>query len=91
MGIGDCPVRRFGGWSSSNRAAYLERFAVQLDATDVPLAEDTTEFGPFEDLVVGQRDGEIKRLYQSCQSCGSTLIPQGEVTRPNWANVMASP
>ena len=41
-------TRRLCGWSNIRRERYLELFAKQLDADEIPLPPEATEFGPFD-------------------------------------------
>ena len=93
-------TRRFGGWCNIHREQFLERFAMQLEATDVPLSPTAMEFGPYEvdsskdDL--DHLDPELANQGSSashgqCESCGGRLIPHREIPKPSWDRVMASP
>lgn len=77
-------TRRFGGWSNTKRAEFLELLAKQLCATDVPLAKGATDFGPMEDLTEGAQAAEDQenRGAEPCQSCGGSLIPHSTQPKP---------
>ena len=85
-------TRRFGGWSNVRRDQYLELFAKQLDASEIPLSEDAMDFGPFDSQ---ERDeGEVDLGPESfdscCPRCSGQLIPHSETSKPSWAHVMGS-
>jgi hypothetical protein len=82
-------TRRFGGWSNIRRELYLERWAKQLDAAEVPLSPEATEFGPFDELAASDCDEQVDSPGPCCQ-CGGPLIPQRIRDKPAWSNVMAS-
>jgi hypothetical protein len=83
-------TRRFGGWSNIRRERYLELFAKQLDAAEIPLPPEATEFGPFDDLAADAED-EHKSCPGPCPKCGSQLIPHRFQEKPSWSQIMASP
>jgi len=82
-------TRRFGGWSNLRREQYLELLAKQLDAAEIPLPPEATEFGPFDDLAASGED-EHKSCPGPCPKCGSQLIPHRFQEKPSWSLIMAS-
>jgi hypothetical protein len=84
-------TRRYGGWANTRRDQYLELFAKQLDAADVPLADGATDFGPFEEPVDLQTELQPGvTVNQLCKICGCSLIPHSESPKPSWSQVMDS-
>ena len=64
----------------------VERCCHFLESADAVLSDDACEFGPFDPLEP-QGDDESS---PTCPSCGQPMIPQGEISKPSWQDVMAS-
>ncbi len=79
-------TRLYGGWSNTRRGVYVERCCHLLEAADAPLSDDACEFGPFDPLEPQGDDDSSP----TCPSCGQPMIPQGEISKPSWQDVMAS-
>ena len=84
-------TRRFGGWSNIRRGVYLERCAIQLEATAEGLSADATEFDVFsflghdEDAVnTGGDEGSMSRLWG-----GDAADRSSE--KPSWRDILNSP
>jgi hypothetical protein len=84
--------RYFGGWSTNRLAAYLERCAAAMHASDVPLAADATEFNT-EELVSRESSwsGEaFARKQLKCPKCQKDTLRETKVIeKPSWRDIFA--
>ena len=87
-------TRRFGGWSNRRRERYLERCAILLEATSVPLSPGAKEFDPpfflkpesdESDESDGCEDGT------KCPVCGGAMRLIDRREKPSWREIMSSP
>ena len=79
-------TRRFGGWSSRRREAYVERCAILLESVgDLP--QILFDFFAAEDNLV--LDGESAETVL-CPCCGDPMSLIRFLEKPRWCEVMAS-
>jgi hypothetical protein len=82
-------TRRFGGWSNRRRDTYLERCAILLEATSMPLSPHATEFAP-DILLEGDRgDGQCQD-GKECPVCGGPMRLIDRREKPSWLDILTS-
>ena len=81
-------TRRFGGWSNIRRDRYLERCAILLEATSVPLSTCATEFDPFIFL---EQECEKCEEGEKCPVCGGEMRLIDRREKLSWREIMTSP
>lgn len=92
--------RYFGGWSNNRLAAYLDRCVRAMEASDVPLSADASEFDP--DQLDGDGNGnegknqgdcsgkEYIAALPKCPKCGhDSLQETAVVAKPSWRDIFA--
>lgn len=79
-------TRRFGGWSSRCREAYVERCAILLESIG-ELPENPFGFPASDQQLPG--DGESADTLR-CPCCGGSMRLIGVTEKPRWFDVMAS-
>ena len=91
--------RYYGGWSNNRLGEYLERCVRAMDASNVPLRDDATEFNPDKlapgalgDSWLGDTGlGDALDSDQlKCPKCGhDTLRVIGMTSKPSWRDIFA--
>lgn len=82
-------TRRYGMWSNQRRERDLERLAIQLAQSDLPLTKDALEFGPFDDSDDSTENGSSAPEL-CCPTCQTALIPHRVTEKPSWSILMNS-
>ena len=85
--VGVVPIKSIcAGEHAQASLKDVERCCHLLEWADAPLSDDACEFGPFDPLEpLGDDESS-----PTCPSCGQPMIPQGEISKPSWEDVMAS-
>lgn len=79
-------TRRFGGWSSRRRDAYVERCAMLLESVgDLP--ENGCDFSVAEDQILPD-DESVDTV--ACPGCGEPMRLIEVREKPRWCDVMSS-
>ena len=80
-------TRRFGYWSNTNREQAVERIAIALEQSDLPLPENALQFGPFDETVDGTADRSVDETVT--HAAGSQRLV-GEADSDSVANPVPS-
>jgi hypothetical protein len=84
-------TRRFGGWSNIRRDGYLERCAIQLEATAEPLSADATQFDLFCSPGHNEDGSESCGDHKKCPVCGAEMRLIDHRNKPAWRDILCSP
>jgi hypothetical protein len=84
-------TRRFGGFSNVRREHYLERCAIQLEATAEGFSVVAGALNKFSFLGPDENAAEPAEEKEACPVCGAEmrLIDRGE--KPRWRDIFNSP
>ena len=82
-------TRRFGGWSNRRRETYLERCAILLEATSIPLSPHAIEFSPELLQEDDSGDGQCED-DEACPLCGRPMRLLNRVDKPSWLDILTS-
>jgi hypothetical protein len=81
--------RTFGGWHNRSREGYLERCAIMMEASDVRLRDDATEFPPS--TLANPEEEALIAADVPCPCCGRKLCLIDHREKPSWYDIMNSP
>jgi len=91
-------TRRYGYWSNRHCQQSIERIAICLEDSELPLYEDALQFEPScyqpcspetIDQTAAEAEGQLKS--PECHRCKTRLIPHRISPKPSWAVTMSSP
>ena len=80
-------TRSFGGWSNNRLTAYLEACVSMMNAAEVPLSAEATQFPPPE-AEASDLESDAS-ADPECPSCGGTAMRlRSYWARPSWSDVL---
>ncbi len=85
------PGRACGGWHNRRREVYLERCAILLENTDVPLPKDAFEIGNLINLWEAKASLAQEPAERPCPACGGPQWLIEDREKPSWRDIMSSP
>ena len=84
-------TRRFGGFSNTRRDRYLERCAIQLEATAEGLSADAMEFDVPSLVGHDENAAEPGEEKEACPVCGAQMRLIDHSEKPRWRDILNSP
>lgn len=80
--------RCFGGWSNCRKGEYIQRCAMLLEDSTIPLSPEALKFDPavFEQ----SSTSEVDCKHPQCPKCGAAMIQISASLKPSWHDVMNS-
>ena len=80
--------RCFGGWSNCRKGGYIQRCAMLLEDSTLPLSPEALKFDPavFEQ----SRTSEADRKHPQCPQCGAAMSQTSATAKRSWHVIMNS-